>query len=538
MGITVEITKTLHSSFVILLTLFFGTSMLVMTPKPVNAQGKELSERGKAADTNKDGLIQENEARGPLAANFDDMDCDKNGGLDGAEISGFFSGSGCPKEQPAAASTTTLAKSKFPPLSERSKASDTNKDGLIQESEARGPLAANFDDMDCDKNGGLDGAEIKGFFSGSGCPEKAIKDPDKLKTAKKITSQGKKPAPRGRPPQAVKLGDVVSKLSSETYQIVGRVVALQSGVLSARISGTINLVSVAVGERVQKGSIIATLAAGRLITERKRAAALLDRQNAALRVQKTSLKNAKREFSRMESLLKSAAFSRARFEDLEGLVSEKTAQVLEKNAQVAEASASLERIDIDIRDATIRAPFEGIIIQKHVEVGTYVNTGAPIVTLINDRLLEIEIDVPSARINTLKTNTLASVILDDGNRLSAVVRAIIPREDLRTRTRPVRLRPEVKPTTKPLADNQAVLVELPLTSDRPVLTVSKDAVIRRANGNVVYVVKGATASMRSVRIGRGIGDRFQILSGLKAGEKVVVRGNERLGGGGKVRVVR
>ena len=137
-----EITKILHSSFVILLTLFFGTSILVMTPKPVNAQGKELSERGKA--------------------------------------------------------------------------SDTNKDGLIQESEARGPLAANFDDMDCDKNGGLDGAEISGFFSGSGCPEMIIKDPGKLKTAKKITSQGKKPAPRGRPPQAVKLGDVVSKLSIET----------------------------------------------------------------------------------------------------------------------------------------------------------------------------------------------------------------------------------------------------------------------------------------------------------------------------------
>lgn len=96
----------------------------------------------------------------------------------------------------------------------------------------------------------------------------------------------------------------------------------------------------------------------------------------------------------------------------------------------------------------------------------------------------------------------------------------------------------MKPTNKPFADNQAVLVELPLTSNRPVLTVSKDAVIRRANGNVVYVVNGTTASMRSVRVGRVIGDHFQILSGLKAGEKVVVRGNERLGGGGKVRVVR
>ena len=528
-----DIAKFCLSRWLPIFTGVFALSIIVVTPDQLSAQAEELSERGKAADTNKDGLIQENEARGPLAANFDDMDCDKNGGLDGAEISGFFSGSGCPKKsvsKEVAADTTS--KPKFPPLSERGKAADTNKDGLIQENEARGPLAANFDDMDCDKNGGLDGAEISGFFSGSGCPKKLKKDQAASKTV------GGKPVRRGRPPQSVKLDDVISRLTSETYQIVGRVVALQSGVLSARISGTVNRVSISVGERVSKGSVIATLAAGRLITERKRAVALLKRQNAVLRVQRTALKNAKREFSRMKSLLRSAAFSRARFEDLEGLVSEKTAQVLEKDAQVAEASAAIERIDIDIRDATIRAPFEGIIVQKHVEVGTHVYTGAPIVTLINDRRLEIEIDVPSARIITLTPNTSATVILDDGSRVPAVVRAIIPREDLRTRTRPVRLQPKIKSTKKQLADNQAILVELPLTAGRPVLTVSKDAVIRRANGNVVYVVNGTTASMRNVSVGRGIGDHFQILSGLKAGEKVVVRGNERLGGGGKVKVVR
>ena len=74
-------------------------------PDWVAAKTVELSDRGKAADTNKDGLIQENEARGPLEANFDDMDCDKNGGLDGAEIRGFFSGEGCPKK--AVAKSTT-----------------------------------------------------------------------------------------------------------------------------------------------------------------------------------------------------------------------------------------------------------------------------------------------------------------------------------------------------------------------------------------------------------------------------------------------
>ena len=135
-------------------------------------------------------------------------------------------------------------------------------------------------------------------------------------------------------------------------------------------------------------------------------------------------------------------------------------------------------------------------------------------------------------------SVIVSVVLDDSSRIPAVVRSIIPREDLRTRTRPVRLQPEVTATSNQLADNQAVLVELPLIANRPILTVSKDAVIRRANGNIVFVVKDANASMRSVRVGRGIGDRFHVLSGLKAGDKVVIRGNERLGAGGKVRVVK
>ena len=137
----------------------------LVQPSLAAGKGKELSDRAKAMDANKDGLVQAGEAQGMLKSNFKDMDCDKNGGLDGAEISGFFSG-GCP--EPAIAK-----KSKFPPLSDRAKAMDANKDGLVQAGEAQGMLKSNFKDMDCDKNGGLDGAEISGFFSG-GCPEPAV----------------------------------------------------------------------------------------------------------------------------------------------------------------------------------------------------------------------------------------------------------------------------------------------------------------------------------------------------------------------------
>ena len=73
------------------------TSFILVQPTLVTGQGKELSDRAKTMDTNKDGLVQKNEAKGPLLSNFKDMDCDKNDGLDGVEISGFFTGAGCPK---------------------------------------------------------------------------------------------------------------------------------------------------------------------------------------------------------------------------------------------------------------------------------------------------------------------------------------------------------------------------------------------------------------------------------------------------------
>ena len=81
-------------------------------------------------------------------------------------------------------------------------------------------------------------------------------------------------------------------------------------------------------------------------------------------------------------------------------------------------------------------------------------------------------------------------------------------------------------------------VKLPLSSGARILTVPKDAIVVRANGSVVFVVKGTNATMRNVKLGRGIGDKFEILDGLKPDEKVVTRGNERLGAGAPIRIVK
>ena len=71
----------------------------------------------------------------------------------------------------SAPATAQAVKTNVPPLSERGKAADKNKNGVIDRGEAGGPLKAAFDFIDCDKSETLDGGEIKGFFTGQDCPK-------------------------------------------------------------------------------------------------------------------------------------------------------------------------------------------------------------------------------------------------------------------------------------------------------------------------------------------------------------------------------
>ena len=97
--------------------------------EPALAQSKELSDRGKAADKNKNGVIDRDEAGGPLKANFDDMDCDKSGTLDGGEIRGFFTGEECPERAAAPKPAEAAAKGgKKPGGGPRARRADRTRD--------------------------------------------------------------------------------------------------------------------------------------------------------------------------------------------------------------------------------------------------------------------------------------------------------------------------------------------------------------------------------------------------------------------------
>ena len=491
---------------------------------PTQAQEKRaLSPIAQNLDANSNGVLERSEARGPAEANFDTIDKDKSGTLDGDELFNFFqggSGSSSATPPPAAATdnaaggkAATTEKRGLSPIAQNL---DTNKNGVLERTEARGPVVANFDTIDKDKSDTLDGDELFNFFQGG---------------SKRSGSGG-----GGGPPANVVVDAVIEEPLSQTVPVLGRIVASEFGPVAARIGGAVNEMRVNVGDRVERGAVLAVLDRERLALERDRYRALVKQQSAKLASVRADLEKRSLELKRLEGIRKSAAFSQARYQDAVQDVAKQRGQVAETKAQLSQAEAQLKRADIDLKDGEVRAPYPGVVSAKHTEVGAYLNTGSPVVTLINDLDIEVEADIPGNRLGGLKPGISIRLTLDDRSEHRAAVRAVIPDENPRTRTRPVRFVPDFNGLKKPLATNQSVTVHVPIGASRTVTTVSKDALVQRGGNDIVFVVRDGNGQPQPVTLGESVGNRFVVTSGVKAGDRVVVRGNENLRPGQRLRI--
>lgn len=334
----------------------------------------------------------------------------------------------------------------------------------------------------------------------------------------------------------VRVDTVVNGTVGQTVPVIGRLVARQAGEVAARINGAVDSFLVEVGDRVEADQVIASLETESLKARRDLAAGELAEAEALQATNKAKLGLAQQTLKRLEALKSSAAFSQARFEDASQEVVIAEAEVRESQAAIGSAKADYRMAEINLYNAEIRAPYAGVITQRMVEAGAYLPLGGVLVQMIADRNLEVEADVPFQRLSGLAVGTELAFTLDDGTRHRAVVRAVVPRENPLTRTRAVRFVPEFSKTENPVAVDQSATLLVPLYAGPDVLTVHKDAVLRRQGNAMVFVVKDDTAKLRTVTLGNAVGGRFEVVEGLAEGELTVIRGNERLRPDVKVRI--
>jgi RND family efflux transporter MFP subunit len=323
---------------------------------------------------------------------------------------------------------------------------------------------------------------------------------------------------------------IVTTEIDDTTPLIARLVATVEADIATRRDGVVEQVLFQVGDAVTKGQELVRIDDQLVVIQLRNAQAVLQSAKAGIKVANARVTLTQKAFQRQSGLQGSVAFSKGRFDDLQQEAAQATGELARASALAAIAQAALERAKYDRKHSVIRAPFDGVVITRNVQPGQYISFGGAVAMLLDMSGLEIEADVPVSLLQGLKVGRVLDVELHNGTRATAIVRTVLPTETLSTRTRPVRLNVDLSGVEPYLiANGKTVTVMVPVSAVRKVVIVPKDALVQGLDGGwMVFVAVAGKAVPRPVAIGQASAGGLEILSGLVAGDYVVIRGNERL----------
>ncbi|MCP4388933.1 MAG: efflux RND transporter periplasmic adaptor subunit [Gammaproteobacteria bacterium] len=291
------------------------------------------------------------------------------------------------------------------------------------------------------------------------------------------------------------------------YLVDGVVEARQQATLSAEVAGKIESVNFDVDDFVEKGEIILQIRDRDYRAQQKKAHAALDEANANL--QDMQLEYKRSQNLRQQKLISQAVFDKAK-------ANRKAAQ-----ARKAAAEASLAQADEQLDHTVLRAPYSGVVVERHVEPGEAVNPGQPIMTGYGLGELRVTARVPQSMIGGLRQHRSARVILlEDGQVLEVSKITIHPFANPQNHSFPVRL--DLPTTENRLYPGMLVKVALTIGSSERLL-LPQQALVSRSEVNAVYVI-GADGRLafRQVRPGNRYGEQVEILAGLDENEIIAL----------------
>lgn len=214
---------------------------------------------------------------------------------------------------------------------------------------------------------------------------------------------------------------------------------------------------------------------------------------------------------------------------------------LEARYQAAQAAAALESLEERLARTTLRAPFDGVVEARQVELGSMVSPGSPMVRLVALNPAKIVTGVPERFAPDVATGAPVRVTFDvfPGEEYTGRIAFVGSTVNPQNRTFPVELTlPNPGNRLKPEMVANVQLVRRDLGE---AVVVPQDALIRVEEGFVVFVVEGegaaARAAVRPVQTGPAQQNRVVITSGLEPGEALVVVGQQLVAAGDRVNVV-
>lgn len=324
------------------------------------------------------------------------------------------------------------------------------------------------------------------------------------------------------PPSRVKVARVAEESVAPTTKIVGTLYFERISRVAAEEGARVRQVTFKEGDTVNVGSTLVKLDTSILQEQ-------LALETARLKQVEFRIKNAKRNLDRMTHLLKNNAVTESAWDDLmyqhEELLQEKVALTRQQ-----------EILRIRLGKTVIKAPFNGLILNKQVEVGEWVGPGSALCVLAASEALYVQVPVAEELVRFTKKGDRLSILLNAYNRsITGVMEGIRPIADPRTKNVSLKVKLDY---TGPVAENMSATVEIPISEPGTVTTLPRDALVQFQGMDMVYVVNEGKVQSLPVEIISSMADRIGIKAqNLAPGDLVVVEGNERLRPGQPVEVI-
>jgi len=276
-----------------------------------------------------------------------------------------------------------------------------------------------------------------------------------------------------------------------TEEVVGTVRAKLRAVIEAKVSGKIDRMLVAPGQKVRRGELLARIEAREVQARLEQALAVRQQADADLK--------------RDASLLAQNIIAQSQYDAAQ--------------SKFRVADATVREAETLLGYTKVEAPFDGTITRKLADVGDLAAPGRSLLEVEDSRTLRLEADVPEAVVGTLTLGDRLPVRLSAmATDLEGVVSEIAPAADPGSRTFLVKLD---LPVTPSLRAGQFGRVAMPV-GGTSALRIPATAVVLRGQMELVFVVSEGKARLRIVKTGERVGDAVEVVSGVEAGETLVI----------------
>ena len=322
----------------------------------------------------------------------------------------------------------------------------------------------------------------------------------------------------GMPPAVVQVENAVNIEIAPFIWVSGTVIGRFDSKIAAEVDGVLENV-LEVGDRVEEDDEIANI-------DDSRYKLALNEISAEIKPIETMVEFFRKEAERLDKLAKQNNAAKNQLDQTQASHDEALAKI-----RIVKAKLAMARDEIN--KTVVRAPFSGVVTERYKTHGERVDAGEQIIRLINTDKVEIQARIPQESFQHIKVGDSLS-IKGPSDEIKGMVRAAIPVGDDISRLYEIR----VEFNKEDWPAGTAVQIASPIKNKQKVIAVSRDALVIRQTGIVIYKINNENqAELVPVKTGVANTTHIQVIGNVKESDKIVTRGNERLRPGQTVQIM-